>query len=154
MKKHPLLILAALVALALPALAAEKTEEGVRWHSYADGLKAAAESGKPVFIDFSADWCRYCKKMDAETFSDPRVIALLNEHFVPVAVDTDKERAPAQQFGVRSLPTFWFLESDGKPIDSLGGFVEAELFRHVLGFISSRSFEKMEFDAYVKSQES
>jgi hypothetical protein len=153
MRKH-LLILAALAALVLPALAAEQAAEVVRWHTYEDGLRLAAESGKPVFIDFSAEWCRYCKKMDAETFADPRIAALLNEHFVPVAVDTDHERAPAQKFGVTSLPTFWFLESDGRPIDHLGGFVEADIFRHVLGFIYSRSFEKMEFDEYVRTQQS
>ncbi|MBU1228260.1 MAG: thioredoxin family protein, partial [Actinobacteria bacterium] len=137
---------AAMVSL-LATTPAGGADESISWLSYGEGLAAAAESGRLVLIDFHADWCKYCKKMDKETFADPGVIRLIEEYFVPVSVDTEKEREPARRFGVRSLPTIWFLESDGTPLTPLPGFVAAPLFRDVLRYMSSRSFETMSFDA-------
>jgi len=149
MKTHTRLIILAtlLVALASAATAADK---GIAWLTYEDGMAVAAESEKMVMIDFHADWCKYCKKMDKETFTDPGVIRLIEQYFVPISVDTQKQQKIGQQYSVQSLPTMWFLESDGSPITPLPGFVDAKRFRTVLGFISSRSFETMSFDDYIK----
>jgi thioredoxin-related protein len=137
-----------LVVLATAAIAADKPV--IAWLSYEDGLAVAAESGKMVMIDFHADWCKYCKKMDKETFTDPGVIRLIEQYFVPISVDTQKQKKIGQQYSVKSLPTIWFLESDGSPITPLPGFADAKRFRTVLGFMSSRSFESMSFDDYIK----
>lgn len=143
-----MLLVLALVVVSVSAFAAD--DQGIAWLTYEDGLAVAAESEKMVLIDFHADWCKYCKKMDKETFTDPGVIRLIEQYFVPVSVDTQKQKDLGQKFGVKSLPTIWFLEKDGAPITPLPGFVDAERFRIILGFMSSRSFESMSFDDYVK----
>ncbi len=151
MNKRTGMVMAFTVILALlPTLPADGAGKSIPWLSYEEGLATAAATGKLVLIDFHADWCKYCKKMDKETFADPGVIRLIEQYFVPVSVDTQKEREPARKFGVKSLPTIWFLESDGTPLTPLPGFVAAPKFRDVLGYMSSRSFETMSFDAYLQ----
>ncbi len=150
MKSHTRVIILAMLLAALATAAVAGDQKGIAWLSYEDGLAVAAESGKMVMIDFHADWCKYCKKMDKETFSDPGVIRLVEQYFVPISVDTQKQQKIGQQYSVKSLPTMWFLESDSSPITPLPGFVDAKRFRTILGFISSRSFETMSFEDYLK----
>jgi thiol:disulfide interchange protein DsbD len=50
----------------------------------------AEEQNKPVMIDFGADQCGACKKLDEETFTDGRVIEL-SKNFVCIKVNTDKK---------------------------------------------------------------
>jgi len=147
------ILLLASVLLLLPALAPAADEDeasGIRWRDYETGLAEAKESGKLVMIDFHADWCKYCKKMDKETFSHADVIARVEAAYVPVSVDTQRDKATAAKYGVKSLPTMWFLESDGKPITQLPGFLPAADFGKVLDFISTRSFESMSFQDFVE----
>jgi len=137
----------------LPAAPAAGDEAGIDWLSYEDGLAAAAGSERIILVDFHADWCKYCKKMDRETFAEPGVIRRVGESFVAISVDTQKDPATAQKYGVRSLPTLWFLDADGTPLAPLPGFVAAPMFRDILDYMSSRSFESMSFDDYLKGTE-
>ena len=149
--KHIILTLTVLAAVLTAAVAPSAAADAkIAWLSYEDGMALAAENGKQILIDFHADWCKYCKKMDKETFTDPGVIRLIEQYFVPISVDTQKQQKIGQQYSVKSLPTIWFLESDGSPITPLPGFADAKRFRTVLGFMSSRSFESMSFDDYIK----
>jgi thiol:disulfide interchange protein len=59
------------------------------YFDYNEALACAREKGKPVLIDFVGHTCSNCKKMYAEVWSDPRVLQLLNERFVIVALYTD-----------------------------------------------------------------
>ena len=126
---------------------------GIKWYSYTDGLAKAKETGRMVVIDFHADWCTYCKKMDKETFTAPTVVKLMNEKFISISVDTEKDKATAQKYDIKSLPTMWFLESDGERINSLPGFVDAAMFTTILEYVSSRSFETVEFQDYLKTKQ-
>ena len=81
------------------------------------GLGLAEETGKPVFIDFYADWCQYCVKMDKTTLRDERVIEELSR-FVAVKVDltkiTPKGRAAAEKYNVVGVPMFVFIDTQGR----------------------------------------
>lgn len=122
----------------------------VGWLSYEDGLALASREHKLVLVNFTADWCRYCRKMKKETYTDPQVAAYLAENFVPVMVDTERDRRLQYQYGASSLPTIWFLKSTGERITKLPGFVPAPVFLQVLRFIATGSYETMDFDAFVR----
>ncbi|MFP5246258.1 MAG: protein-disulfide reductase DsbD family protein, partial [Thermoanaerobaculia bacterium] len=89
-----ILLLVSGVAFAIP----RKHEGGVEWQKYdAQKLAAAQAAGKPVVIDFYADWCLPCKELDEKTFNDARVVGEL-DRFVRLKADLTKpEDATTQQ---------------------------------------------------------
>lgn len=126
--------------------------EKIAWLSFADGKTAAAESGRPMLVNFTASWCIYCKKMKKETYADPDVIAYVNEHYIPVRVDTQQEPRLAADYYVRSIPIIWFLGADGQRITSLPGYVDPENFLLVLAFIATESYKSMDFETFVNTR--
>ena len=102
-----------------------------------------------MLLNFYADWCTFCKKMDKETFTDPDIVKLLNKEFISIKVNKDKEEAVARKYFVRGLPMIWFMEPDGEKISSLPGFIPPEMFMQILKFIDSNSYKKMTFKEFV-----
>ncbi len=102
--------------------------KAIRWHtSLASALKESKRTGKPVFADFYATWCPPCKMLEAQTYPDPKVIAE-SQKWVMLKIDTDKQTDLAVRYGISSLPTLAVLQSDGKPVAGIGGFLDAEQF--------------------------
>ena len=112
--------------------------EGLKWvTSHEAGLAAAKAEGKPVMIDFYADWCAACKELDKFTYVDPQV-AQEAERFVNVkivgTVEDDAIQALYKTYGVQGLPTVVFLDSTGKllPEPRVTGFVAAPAFLELM----------------------
>ena len=85
------------------------TNEGL-----AEALKAAADEGRPVFIDFWASSCKNCKKMDRDTFKDEMVRARLSDYVFIKYVANELTGSPSTKavmdyFDVQGLPTFIVL---------------------------------------------
>ncbi|MBS0357746.1 MAG: protein-disulfide reductase DsbD [Proteobacteria bacterium] len=82
-------------------------------------LTKAKASGKPVFLDFYADWCTACKAMDRTTFKNSSVLSAL-KNFVWIKVDVTSNDADAKEllahFSVIAPPTFLFFDKEGNPI--------------------------------------
>ncbi len=133
------------------AEAKDRPATTINWLAYDAGMEQAKAKGKPVLLSFWADWCGYCKKMESKTYADPRVAAEVMANFVPISVNTTNDQKLAMDYYVRGLPTIWFLESDGTKITALPGYVEAPMFLKVLRFIDTRSYEKMDFQAFLDS---
>jgi thiol:disulfide interchange protein DsbD len=100
--------------------------------AYEDVGRAIA-SGRPVVLDFYADWCKICKKLDAQTFSDSRVITEL-ERFETLKVDYDAQPQLLKKYNVLLPPTIVLIGSDGKELDDLSfpGFKSPEEFLEIL----------------------
>jgi thioredoxin len=85
--------------------------------NYEPGKAWENTSGKPVIIDFYADWCVPCKKMS------PIVEELAKEYdgkIVFYKVDIDKEKELAENMRVTSIPSFMFIPAYGKPVITRG----------------------------------
>lgn len=119
------------------------TADSIRWYSYEQGRSLAKDKGLKVMLNFYADWCRYCKKMDKETFADPAVISYVNRHFVPIKINSDKEKKLAASFRVNSLPATFFISEDGAKIGRLPGFVPPQNMLVLLKYIGSNSYRSM-----------
>jgi len=85
--------------------------------------RATAE-GRLLLVDFMADWCPPCRKMDEQTWPDAALAAWIGEHALALQVDADEEPALAARFGVRSLPTVLVLR-DGVEVARRIGFQSA-----------------------------
>ena len=62
-----------------------------------EGLAAAKESGKPVFVDITGHGCVNCREMESRVWSDPRVLDMLKNDFVIVALYTDDKTRLAEE---------------------------------------------------------
>jgi thiol-disulfide isomerase/thioredoxin len=116
--------LALLVALALGGAPAGQGQ--IHWeHRLEDALKKAKATGRPVLVDFWAEWCGWCHRLDQTTYVDPEVVKIVTNDFVPLKIDTEAGKRSteiAYKYGVQSLPTIAFLSPSGRPIDRVNGF--------------------------------
>lgn len=118
-----ILVIIASAWLTQQALFARAPE--IVWQKYqGETLESYLQSGKPVFIDFYADWCAPCKELDKKTFTDERVIAEA-KNFTMIKVDCTLPNAATrsfmERFQVVGMPTLIFLKPDGQELGQLRG---------------------------------
>ncbi|PKN29466.1 MAG: cytochrome C biogenesis protein [Deltaproteobacteria bacterium HGW-Deltaproteobacteria-21] len=92
--------------------------EGIRWAPYdPDLLSRASADGKPVMLDFYADWCSPCKILEKSVFREPEVVEL-SRGFVAMRVDLttrdEGEDEVLSRYKIRGVPTVLFLDKAGK----------------------------------------
>jgi thiol:disulfide interchange protein DsbD len=107
-----------------------------RIKTVADFKQAVAGSstqGRPVLLDFYADWCTYCIKMEDYTFSDAAVQAALADTTLlqaDVTANDEEDLALLNHFGLFAPPAILFFDKDGNELreSRLVGFMDAEDF--------------------------
>ncbi len=96
----------------------------IQWHEWGEeAFAAAASANKPILLDIGAVWCHWCHVMDRESYDDPEVAAIVNEHFIAVKVDRDERPDIDSRYqvavqavsGQGGWPLTAFLTPDGKP---------------------------------------
>jgi thiol-disulfide isomerase/thioredoxin len=113
------------VALALVLLGGNSGPQSIHWeHRFDEAVKKARAAKKPILIDFWADWCTWCHRLDQTTYVDP-VVVKMSEDFIAVKVDTEggkKNQDIALRYNVATLPTIAFITPGGRQILTLRGF--------------------------------
>ena len=92
-------------------------------------------AGRPVMLDFYADWCVSCKEMERFTFSDPAVQARLSKALLlkaDVTANTPDDKALLKRFHLFGPPGTIFFDAQGTELPEV----------RVMGFQSARDFEK------------
>jgi uncharacterized protein len=96
----------------------------IQWHEWgAEAFAAAHRDNKPMLLDVGAVWCHWCHVMDRESYDDPEIAAIVNQHFIAVKVDRDErpdidsryQAAVQAVSGQGGWPLTAFLTPDGKP---------------------------------------
>ncbi|MBF0467919.1 MAG: thioredoxin fold domain-containing protein [Desulfamplus sp.] len=124
---------------------------GIDWKSYDKGIIIAKEQNKKVFLYFHAQWCGYCRQMEASTFQDKPVIDYINANFIAIKVDSDIEKKVAESYSVRGLPTTWFLKSDSDKLSNMPGYIDSKRLLSILKYVNTESYEKMSYSDFVKN---
>jgi thioredoxin-like negative regulator of GroEL len=113
------------LALALLVAGPPARPAGIRWESgFDEALKRARAAGKPVMIDFWAEWCGWCHRLDQTTYVDPSVVRVA-KGFVAVKVNTEgaeRDVKVAERYDVTSLPTILFVSPAGRQLMRVDGF--------------------------------
>lgn len=125
MKKLFLLIL---ISYSITVLA----QQGINFQntSLKDILAKAKAEKKLVFLDAFAAWCGPCKMMEKNIFPLPAVSEYYNANFINARFDMEKGegREIAMKYGVRSYPTFLFLNGDGEVVLKNYGYMGEQDF--------------------------
>jgi uncharacterized protein YyaL (SSP411 family) len=96
----------------------------VEWHPWGEAAFARAlHLNRPILLDIGAVWCHWCHVMDGESYEDPEIAKVINEHFIAVKVDRDErpdvdtryQAAVSAISGQGGWPLTAFLTPDGRP---------------------------------------
>ena len=87
----------------------------IAWRDWNEAaFQAARAEDKPVLLTLGATWCHWCHVMDRTSYSDPRVIDLVNAGFIPVRVDVDQRPDIALRYNQGGYPSVAFLSGEGR----------------------------------------
>ncbi|HOP29322.1 MAG TPA: thioredoxin fold domain-containing protein [Spirochaetota bacterium] len=138
----------------------------VKWYGITEGMNKAEKEGKSIIMYFYTDWCVYCKKMESQIFSDPDISAFMNEKYVSIRINPERDRetiavmgqnlTPSQfmgQIGASGFPTTMFWDKKQKPLTVLPGYTEKETFLSVISYIDDECYSKnIPLDNYIKDK--
>ena len=127
-----------LILLCLPMIGFGQNQE-INWGENLDlAFDSASISNKIIMIEFMAEWCPPCKKMEKETFSNEKVIRKLNE-FILIKIDVDKQQdiakeynRNAKKYGGIGIPNILFIDKEKNIIHEIVGFHNASQLMTVL----------------------
>ena len=121
-----------IATVVLMLAAANALADGSWLTDFEAAKKVAAESGKPILINFSgSDWCGWCIKLDKEVFAKPEFLSYAKDNLVLVHADFPrKKKLPKEEaaqnktlaatYGIRGFPTVVLVDATGKVIGQTG----------------------------------
>ena len=94
---------------------------------------------KIILVDFETESCVWCDRLDADTFTDQKVIDFAKQNLISKKIDAEKGDGPKQKnkYRVRGYPTILFLDSQGVEIDRIDGYRPPEEFLSELNRIKN-----------------
>ncbi len=95
-------------------------------------MEQAKDEGKPVFVYARSEYCGACKKFEAETFTNQKVIKTMNENFILLSIDVDRQKTETRNFRLHVTPTAIFLDRNGIEIKRMLGYRETEAFQSII----------------------
>jgi uncharacterized protein YyaL (SSP411 family) len=95
----------------------------IAWNRWTpEVFEQAKQKKRLVLVDFSAEWCSFCKKMDKTTWRDPQVLAVIKENFIPVKVEDEVDTELAEKYRNYGRPAMIVLDANGKEIFKKTGY--------------------------------
>jgi thioredoxin-related protein len=169
-----LVVFSALLIVFLSAafkVQAPASAEKVNWVSIEEAEKLSKKNPRKIFVDVYTDWCGWCKRMDANTFSHPAVAKYLNEKFYSVKFNAEmtgnvifkdrvykysdqyrsNELAVTMLGGKMSYPTVVYLDEKLNVIQPVPGYVDAAEFDKIIHFFGENQHTKMGYEEFQKT---
>ncbi len=90
------------------------------------------KSKKPILLQFEMDGCGGCKKLEATTYKDQKVIDEISEWVIPLKLDLIKDREIRKILGAYWTPSIYFLYQNGNSYYHFNGYLPAKEFRAMM----------------------
>ena len=149
-------------------IAAKDNSLSVKWENISAVFKNRDNIKKPVLIFFYTEWCTFCKKMDRDIFSDDKISQYMNENFISIRVNPEKENDKIKvmekdltpyelmmHIGAQGFPTTLFLNEKTEPLTAIPGYIENKTFLLILKYLKEELYnKKISLDDYIKNSES
>lgn len=161
-----------LLVMALFSFAGIAQEE-INWMTIEEVQEAAKKEPRKVLIDVYTNWCGWCKRMDQNTFSNPKIAEYINENYYAVKFNAEQkdsvqfqdhtfkyvaqgkrgyhELAAALLNGKMSYPHMVYLDENLQLIQAVPGYQDAPAFEKVIKFFAQDEFKEQSFDEYQKN---
>lgn len=147
---------------------------GINWISIEQADKLRQTEPRKILIDVYTDWCGWCKRMDATTFSDPTLVKYVNENYYAVKLDAEQkapitiggktyEFVPNGRRGYNeiakellqdkmSYPTIVFLDESMNMIQPLPGYRDAKTMQPILEYLAQNAYKQTPWDEWLKNR--
>ena len=145
-------------------------QEDVKWYSIKEALELTAREPRILIIDVYTDWCGWCKRMDAATFSNKEIAATLNSDFYPVKLNAEgkdsivigdqsykfvdngrrgyHELAAIVTKGRLSYPTISVVDERGRVLNAYPGYKDADQFKLFLAYFNEDAYMDKTWEEY------
>jgi thioredoxin-related protein len=163
-----MIVLVAVAACA--SMAGLKAQERIKWYTLKEALQMTAAEPRMLVIDVYADWCGWCKRLDATTFADPEVASIMNEHFYPVKLNAEgkedivlgdrtykfqdkggrgyHELAAIVTRGRLIYPTISYVDARGRVINAVPGYQGPDQFKIFLDYYKEDAYKKQDWEEF------
>lgn len=105
---------------------------GVKWDGYEENIfERSQKAYSPILLFVTADWCQFCKEMDAKTFHDPAIAKYVKTNFIPVISSTDNINL-IKRYNIAALPAIIILDGKGAVLEQFSGYRDSAYTMKVL----------------------
>jgi thioredoxin-related protein len=145
--------------------------ERIRWYSFEEAYQLNKKKQKKIFIDVFTDWCGWCRKMDAETFTNPVISEYMMDHFYCVKLNAERKdtiiidgvtftnpnpagRRSTHQLAVEllkgnmSYPSYVFLNEKSQWMTVVAGYHGAKDFEPILHYFGEDEYQKIPWEDF------
>jgi len=138
--------------------------QGVKWISIEEAQKLNKITPRKIIIDVYTDWCGWCKRMDNDTYKDPKIVKYINDNYYAVKFNAEQQTPVSfngKKFefvnqGARGYNTFAatilnnqmgypstaFINEDLSIIGAVSGYKGVAEFEPLLYYIKEEHFKK------------
>src|SRR5579859_3658886 len=107
----------------------------IHWQPWGqDAFREAERLDKPIFLLISSSWCQWCHIMDETTLSEPSIITIINNDYIPIRVDSDLRPDVNQRYNQNGWPSVVLLSSEGEILWG-GVYVPPKKMLYYLGHV-------------------
>jgi thioredoxin-like negative regulator of GroEL len=105
----------------------------IEWvHDLKRARRISASTGRPMLIIVGGPWCQHCQKLETEVLGNSTVARYINSSFVPVHLDSQKDKRAVEILEVKSIPTTVVLNSEADLVGTVSGYVAVREYAQFL----------------------
>jgi thioredoxin-related protein len=172
-RKWPLFVLILIGVFSLGFISGSDDKE-IHWVNFDEAVALNNKHPKKILIDIYTPWCGWCKKMDADTYTDPAIINYINKYFYAVRLDAEtadtfhfnghkfynpkphtrgytNELASSLMDGKLAYPTTVYMDEKFNRLTYLQSYASVNDLKPILKYFAENKYKNMSFDDFKKS---